>query len=176
VAAQLSCQKRSLSVVSFQSSVNTNGRERDRGLFILGKLHAEQYGVKDITSYQGGSGMTPEELQRTMEFIVEQQAKFEAEIQKLFESQRELHETDERLRDSQATLTAALVRLTEIIEENEKRSEERFRKIDERFAALAEAQRKTDDQLRQTDERLNVLVNIVEEHVVRRRNGKKRRK
>jgi hypothetical protein len=61
--------------------------------------------------------VTPEELQKTMEFIVEHQAKFEVEIQKLFESQKELREADGRLRESQATLTAALLRVTAILED-----------------------------------------------------------
>ena len=44
--------------------------------------------------------MTPKEMQRTMEFIVERQAKFTADIQKLFESDKELREADERLREA----------------------------------------------------------------------------
>jgi hypothetical protein len=84
--------------------------------------------------------MTPEELKRTMDFIVEHQAKFEANIQMLFEADQQQREADERLRQSQATLTAALVRVTEIVED------------------LAESQKSTDD-------RLNALINIVERHV-----------
>jgi len=120
--------------------------------------------------------MTPEQLQRTMEFIVEHQAKFEVEIQQLFESQRELREADERVRESQATLTAAMVRLTEIIEENEERNEKRFERIDEKFVKLAEAQKAAQEQIRETNERLNALIHIVEDHIVRRRNGRRRRK
>ena len=109
--------------------------------------------------------MTPEEMQRTMEFIVGQQAKFAADIQKLFES-------DDRLRESQATLTAAVIRIAEIVEglgESQKANEERFRQTDQRF-------RETDERLRHTDERLNVLINVIEAQAARRRNGKKRRK
>jgi Mg2+ and Co2+ transporter CorA len=120
--------------------------------------------------------MTPEQLQSTMEFIVEQQAKFEAEIQKLFESDKQLREADERLRqsdqrlrESQSTLTAALLRLAEITEEHQK-------EWNTRFGELAQAQRTTDEQLRHTDERLSVLINVVEGQLARRRNGKKRRK
>lgn len=104
-----------------------------------------------------------------MEFIAAQQAKFETQIEKLFES-------DTRLREQQATLTAALVRIAEIVEENRKES-------DRRFAELAESQKATNKRLAElaeagkaTDERLNVLIHVVEEHVVRRRNGKKRKK
>jgi hypothetical protein len=84
--------------------------------------------------------MTPEELKRTIDFIVERQAKFEANIQMLLEADQQQREADERLRQSQATLTAALVRVTEIVED------------------LTESQKSTDD-------RLNALINIVERHV-----------
>ena len=113
--------------------------------------------------------MTSEEMQRTMEFIIEQQAKFATDIQKLSESDKELREADERLRESQATLTAAVIRIAEIVEGTEKIAAERFRKTDELFAELAEAQKAT-------DERLNVLINVVEKQLTTRRNGKKRRK
>jgi hypothetical protein len=113
--------------------------------------------------------MTPEQLQTTMESIVEQQAKFATDIQKLFESDKELREADERLRSSQATLTAALIRLTEITQEHQK-------EWNTRFGELAQAQRTTDEQLRHTDERLNVLINAIEKQLAGRRNGKKRRK
>ena len=83
--------------------------------------------------------MTPEELKRTIDFIVERQAKFEANIQMLLEADQQQREADERLRQSQATLTAALVRVTEIVED------------------LTESQKSTDD-------RLNALINIVERH------------
>jgi hypothetical protein len=113
--------------------------------------------------------MTPEEMQRTIEFIGGQQAKFESDIRKLFES-------DERQRASQATLTVALARLTEIIGENQKANHKRFAQLVEadkatmrRIAALADAQKAA-------DERLEMFINVVERHLFRRRNGKKRRK
>jgi len=107
--------------------------------------------------------MTPKEMQRTMEFIVERQAKFTADIQKLFESDKELREADERLRESQATLTAAVMRIAELVGDMEQTTAERF-------AELAEAQKST-------GERINVLINVVEKQLTARRNGgKKRRK
>jgi hypothetical protein len=87
----------------------------------------------------------------------------------LVETDKELRAADGRLRESQATLTASLVRIAELFEDLEKRTAERFRETDERF-------RETDERLRHTDERLNVLINVVEKHLTRRRNGKKRRK
>jgi flagellar motility protein MotE (MotC chaperone) len=80
------------------------------------------------------------------------------------------------MRESQGTLTAAVVRIAEIVEENEKRAEVRSRKVDERFAELAASQKTTDEKLRETADRLNALIHVLEDHVVRRRNGRKRRK
>ncbi len=113
--------------------------------------------------------MTPEEVDRNIEFILQMQAQFEANMGEIRTNLKLCETNIDKLRDSQATLTPALVRLTEIIEENERRSEERRRKTDERFAELAGAQKAT-------NERLNVLINVVEEQRVRRRNGRKRLK
>jgi len=116
--------------------------------------------------------MTPEELERRMEFIIEQQAQFAAHI-------GELREGDARLRDQQAVLTASLLRLAELMEESNtrfeerfQRNEERFMKTDDRLKDLAESQKRTDEQLRrtdehlrETDERLNALIGLFERHV-----------
>lgn len=105
--------------------------------------------------------MTPQEIERTMEFILEHHAKFAADIQKLFES-------DDRLRQSQATLTAALVRVTEIMEdlaESQKGTDGRLRQTDDHLRRTDEQLRQTDERLRQTDDRLNALLHIVERHV-----------
>ena len=109
--------------------------------------------------------MTPKELKRTMEFIVEQQAKFAADIYKLFES-------DDRLRESQATLTASVVNIAEILRESVRIGEERFTRLDDRLMRLAEAGRVADERMsalaeaqKATDDRLNTLINVMERHI-----------
>lgn len=88
--------------------------------------------------------MTGEEMKRLMEFLLEQQARFDARIEKEHEERLaadgELRQADARLRDSQATLTAALLRVTDLMED------------------LSEAQKRTDD-------RLTALINVVEKHI-----------
>jgi|SRR5579859_348358 len=105
--------------------------------------------------------MSPEDLERTMNFILQHQAQFAANIDKLFESEAKLiesnerlresderlRESDERQRESQATLTASLLRIAELIEN------------------LTEAQKVTDGRFKLTDERLNALINVVERHI-----------
>jgi hypothetical protein len=96
--------------------------------------------------------MTPEEMDRKIEFILQMQAHFEAnleEMQTRFEASLErmrLESTaaDDRLRDSQATLTAAVIRITELMEQSQKQTDERFRGL---------------------DERLNALITVVEKHI-----------
>jgi len=87
--------------------------------------------------------MTFEEMQRTMEFLLAQQARFDGRLEKMLE---EMREADHRLRESQATLTGSVLRIAELLED------------------VTEAQRRT-------DERLNVLINVVEKHVTGHNHG-----
>ena len=98
--------------------------------------------------------MTNEELEKTMQFIVEQQAQFAANIQRIEE---------ERERDSARTT----------------RLEESFHLLvqlagshDERLVTLAEAQIRASEQIAainertgETDERLNALIAVVERYI-----------
>lgn len=101
--------------------------------------------------------MTNEEIQRTMEFILEHQARFAANIQRLQE---------ERIRDN-PRLTRfeesfqLLVRLAETTDTRLDRLESSTSTLETNMAALAAAQT-------HTDERLSVLIDIVREG----RNGK----
>ncbi len=105
--------------------------------------------------------MTPEEMQRTMEFLLAQQARFDARLDKLLESHEslersvaglresvgelresvgELRESVGQLSESHVTLTSSMLRVVGFVEE------------------LAKAQKAT-------DERMNVLINVVEKHI-----------
>lgn len=96
--------------------------------------------------------MTNEEIEKTMQFILEQQAQFTTNFQKIEES---------RLRDTN--------RVTQL--------EESFRLLvqlaqshDERLVSLAEAQIRTSEQLAETDERLNTLIAVVERYISKGQN------
>jgi Spy/CpxP family protein refolding chaperone len=105
-----------------------------------------------------------EGTQRTIEFIVQQQAQFSTDMQRLRESQEQNEErwarTGEEIR--------ALLAIAEIHE----------REIVELRQTQAEAQARTDVQMTETDrrmaetdERLNALINTVERIISERRNG-----
>jgi DNA repair exonuclease SbcCD ATPase subunit len=94
--------------------------------------------------------MTNEEMKKTMEFILEQQAQFAANIQKLQE---------ERMRDD-----SRIKRLEEsfqLLVQLAQSTDTRLDTLESNMATLAEAQT-------HTDERLSALIDIVREG----RNGK----
>ena len=101
--------------------------------------------------------MTPEEMQRTMEFIVQQQAQFAASIQKLEEERTRDNGRIARLEDS----FQILVQLAENTESRLDRVESTSSALESKMTALAEAQI-------HTNERLSALIDIVRED----RNGK----
>ena len=94
--------------------------------------------------------MNNEEIQKTMEFILEQQAQFVANIQKL---QEERMRDDSRLRRLEESFQL-LVQLAQS-------TDTRLDTLETNMATLAEAQA-------HTDERLSALIDIVREG----RNGK----
>ncbi|HZG52916.1 MAG TPA: hypothetical protein VEZ40_12340 [Pyrinomonadaceae bacterium] len=110
-----------------------------------------------------------EENQRTMKFILEQQAQFTADMQQMREAQAQADErwgrTEEGIR--------ALLAIAEIHEGEIKSLAEAQAAQAKVQAAQAEAhaqaQARTDKQMAETDERLNALVNVVERLISERR-------
>jgi len=116
--------------------------------------------------------MTNEEMQKAMEFMVNQQAQASAKIDALLGSQKEALKADaQRWQQS---------------EERWKRSDERWERTEEGIRALlsiaeiheqaiASHERQIlslGETTRATDERLNALINIVERQISEGRNGK----
>ena len=99
--------------------------------------------------------MSEEEMNKKMEFIVEQQANFAAQIEMMREVQvadaKLLKEETKQLKEHQRTLSDAVLTIVGLIRnltEVQQRMEER----------LTEAQRRT-------DERLNIFINVVERYI-----------
>ncbi len=95
--------------------------------------------------------MTEDEMQGRMEFIVEQQAQFTADIQKLQEAQAQLQEAQVKTENVMLRLANALVT------------------VSERQGEFSDAQKQTQIQIdalaergKETDERLNALINAAE--------------
>ncbi|MBP6822668.1 MAG: hypothetical protein KA368_14055 [Acidobacteria bacterium] len=95
--------------------------------------------------------MTPEQMENAMNFIVEQQAKFSVDMDLL----KERHE--QRMKDIDAVQAVH----QEVLEQLTEASVNAFKII----AELGKAQKQTDKQMAATDERLNILINVVENHI-----------
>ena len=105
--------------------------------------------------------MTGEEMERTMAFIVEQQAQINVTIGRLSEK------VDRNSDSISALLAVAEIQATEIRDLSES-----TRDLRDSTQALSDRQRQADERGRQTDERLNALIDIVERHISEGRNGK----
>ena len=105
--------------------------------------------------------MTDEEMRKTMQFIIEQQAQFVANFQRVEESIRELKEAQANADKRIENLESAFVGLFNIVMETAKAQKELTEKVDK----LAEAQA-------QTEERLNIFITTVERYISEGRNGK----
>ncbi|MDQ1560528.1 MAG: hypothetical protein QOD32_3588 [Pyrinomonadaceae bacterium] len=104
---------------------------------------------------------TAEETQRNMNFIIEQQAQFAADMQHMREVQAQADEKWERRWGRTEEGIRALLAIAGIHDQE----------IKELAKVQAEAQARTDRQMAETDERLNALVNVVERIISERRNG-----
>jgi chromosome segregation ATPase len=91
--------------------------------------------------------MSEDRIQRQIEFIIEQQAKFTTDIAELKEGMVELKESQQRTTEHISNLADAVLSLTNIVE-----------KQGDQIAALAA-------QGKETDARLNTLIDIVERHI-----------
>ena len=105
--------------------------------------------------------MTNEEMQKAMQFMVQQQAQASAKIDGILEAQKAAEErwtrTEEGIR---ALLSIAEIHEREIVSLGQK-----VEKVGEKIAEVNENGRAT-------DERLNALINIVERQITEGRNGK----
>ncbi|MGB9180572.1 MAG: sigma-S stabilization anti-adapter protein IraP [Pyrinomonadaceae bacterium] len=101
--------------------------------------------------------MTDEDRQRTMDFILAQQAQFSANMDALRETQARTDETVSRLSKQVEQLSIQVGQLTTQVELNARQQSH----INEVVAVIADAQQ-------HTDERLNALIDIVQQG----RNGK----
>jgi methyl-accepting chemotaxis protein len=116
--------------------------------------------------------MTEEQMQNTMQFIIEHQARFAADMEAMQEHSRQ---TDDRIR----TLTDALLSLARITEENARQAEENVRQAEENAKQARERFRETDAKIARlaeageaTEARLNAFISFVEKYIAGRNGGK----
>lgn len=106
-----------------------------------------------------------EETQRNINFIVNQQAQFNTDMQQLRETQARSEQRWERTEESVRNLLAiAQSHENEIsaLSDGQVRLTEAQARLTEAQVRLTEAQAQTNNQMSETGERLNALINFVE--------------
>jgi len=101
--------------------------------------------------------MTNEEMQRKMEFIVEQQAQFAVNMQKL-------EETLTRAEARTGELEGAMVTVVNLVGQLAEAQERTDSRLSQLATEIAEAQKRTQAALAESSERLNSLIIVVERY------------
>jgi len=121
--------------------------------------------------------MNDEERQRTMDFILQQQAQFTVGMQKLEEHQGQFAEQQSRLAEQQSRLAeqqsqlttevqrtnAGLKRLERVVVLMAQQFRRERRDLRERISALVDAQVKTEEITRQNSEAIRALTKAADE-------------
>lgn len=109
--------------------------------------------------------MTDEEMNKKMEFIVEQQAKFAADI----EMTREVQARDSiLLKDGMLGLmdvVGSLARVQQAADDRINLLTSAQARSDENISRLAEAESRLTEAQARTEERLNIFINVVERYI-----------
>jgi len=106
----------------------------------------------------GNVDMTNGDLEKRIEFIIDQQAQFTADI----EVMREVHEADTKLlKEQYRNLSDAVMTVVGLVGGLAKGQE----RTDASVAELAMAQTRTDAKVAEVAERLNVFINVVEKYI-----------
>ena len=107
--------------------------------------------------------MSEQEMNRKMEFIIEQQAQFVADIQELHANQKRIQTAQEEMNVKHNHLTEALTTVVGMVGRLSQGQEE---EIKTELIELATAQKRT-------DERLNIFIDVLERYISEGRNGHK---
>jgi hypothetical protein len=98
--------------------------------------------------------MSPDEIERTMQFLLQQQARFAADFDRLSEKSDRMMEAIVGL----TGIAGQTVGMVERLAAAQHRSDERMTRIEEQLA-------RTDEQLARTDAHLGVLIDMFERHL-----------
>ena len=123
--------------------------------------------------------MHNEEIERKMNFIVEQQAQFASDIQQLQESQARTEQVVARTAETVALSAEAVSQTAETVTQMgdvltrlAKVTHAGFTEVNAKINALVDAQIRTEEGLARTDENLNNFIAAVDRRFREDRNGK----
>jgi hypothetical protein len=105
--------------------------------------------------------MTNEEMEKTMQFILEQQAQFTTNFQKIEEAREKDSVRITRLEES----FQLLVQLAQSHDERLVTLAEAQIRTSEQMAAINDRMAEINDRMAETDERLNSLIMVVERYI-----------
>jgi hypothetical protein len=105
--------------------------------------------------------MTEEEMQKKMEFIIEQQAQFAVNIDVLRENMNLLAQAQKRTEETVGNMARMQTHMNEVVAA----VAEAQQRTEEKVAELIESQTRTDRKMADTDDRLNTLIDVVERHI-----------
>lgn len=105
--------------------------------------------------------MIPEEMERTIQFILAQQAQFSSDIM-------QLKETSDVILKSQTDLTKALTTVVGMVGDlaaAQKETAAQVGQLSESFRGLAEAQTRTENTVAELSDRVNAFIVVVERYI-----------
>jgi predicted nucleic acid-binding Zn-ribbon protein len=105
--------------------------------------------------------MTFEEMERTMQFIVEQQAKFEVDIAEVREAISEVKATAVKHNES----IVGLLKISRTLIDSQVAAEGRMTRLEDKMLELAAAEKRT-------DERLDAFIDFFERYMSSHNGGK----
>jgi len=120
-----------------------------------------------------GDNISPwaKQAQRTIDFILQQQAQFTTDMQQMREAQAESDRRwDQRWGRTEESIRA-LLSIAEIHQQEITSLGEAQAETDRQMRETAERFKETGERFKETDERINALINAVEEIIAKRRNG-----
>ena len=106
--------------------------------------------------------MTNEEMERAISFLIENQAKHDAEIAELREIVAETNRAVRLMAQSGAEFNSMVTQAIAGLVEAQQQTQAQLRDTDARLRDTDARLRDTDARLRDTDARLNTVINVVE--------------
>lgn len=105
--------------------------------------------------------MNQKEVAKTIQFILDQQAKFAADIQQLGEAQKQLSESQKQAEGRLSGLEGAVVIGVNLIND-----------LTKNISDLTEVQRRADNTVSELAEKVDAFITTVERYISEGRNGK----
>ncbi|MBA3256297.1 MAG: hypothetical protein H0T64_06570 [Pyrinomonadaceae bacterium] len=115
--------------------------------------------------------MSNEELDRRIEFIIEQQAQFASDILQLREAQTQTEQIVAQTSQTVAQTSEIVGQTGEIVTRLARGTLEGFKEVNAKINSLVNSQIRTDENVRRTDESLRNFIAVVDRYFSEGRNG-----